>query len=295
MNSSWLGKLLLSFLFIAILLLLLQSLSHAYYGMYGGLYGLGLSGLYGMGLYGSLGLYGMSSLGGLYGLGRLYGLYGLGGLSSLYGLGGLGGLYGLGLMGMYGSLGLYGMSGLGGLYGLSSISTLGGLGGLGLLGGLYGMGGMGALLSSLMTSPSTTTTTPAPTAAASAILPLLPFFIAEQAGTWLGTWTNGLLGGQMTLNLIEDPLLSTVFGTAQLLGNPTLSALVDVTGEALNSQVIVSGTAIGLGGMNFELQIIGILVAPDQMTGTYNLINLSSGGTVTESGSFELKLVAPII
>ena len=99
----------------------------------------------------------------------------------------------------------------------------------------------------------------------------------------------------MTLNLIDDPLLATVAGTAQLLGNPTLDALVEVVGEALNSQVIVSGTSIGVGGMTFELQIIGILITPDQMTGTYNLINLSSGGTITESGTFDLSLIAPII
>jgi hypothetical protein len=157
------------------------------------------------------------------------------------------------------------------------------------------MGGMNTLLASLMASLSTTATAPAPTATASALLPLLPFFIAEQTGTWIGTWSNGLLGGQMTLNLVEDPLLAAVVGTAQLLGNPTLDALVEVTGSVLNSQVIVSGTSIGVGGMTFELEIIGILVAPDIMTGSYNLINLSSGGTITESGTFELGLVAPII
>jgi hypothetical protein len=223
-------------------------------------------------------------MGGLYGLGRLYGLGGL------YGLGMYGGLYGM----MGGLYGLGGLGGIGALSGLGGLGALTGLGGLGMLGGLYGMGGMGTLLSSLMTSPSTATTTPAPTATASALLPLVPFFIAEQAGTWLGTWSNGLLSGPMSLNLVED-LLGGVLGTAQLLGNPTLSALVDVTGQVLNAQVIVSGTATGLGGMTFELQIIGILVTATHMTGTYNLINLSSGGTITESGTIDLALIAPVI
>lgn len=319
MNSSWLGRFLLSFICIVIMILLLGSLSYAYFGMYGGLYGLGLyGGLYGnssyglgglglSGLYGSYGLYGLGGLGSM----GLYGSLGLYGMSGLYG-GMYGGLYGMlglysgmygglsGMLGLYGGMygGLYGMSGLYGLSALGGITApngLGGISGMGLLGGLYGTGGMNTLLASLMTSLSTTATTPTPTASASALLPLLPFFIAEQAGTWIGTWSNGLLGGQMTLNLIDDPLLATVVGTAQLLGNPTLGALVEVVGEVLNSQVIASGTSIGVGGMTFELQIIGILVSSSQMTGTYNLINLSSGGTITESGTFDLSLVAPII
>ncbi len=157
------------------------------------------------------------------------------------------------------------------------------------------MGGMGTLLSGILapkTSPVTPTTTP--TATVSTILPLTPIFFANQIGTWLGIWTTGILSGQMTLNILEDPLLGTLFGTAQLLGNPTLGAIVDVTGEVLNAQVILSGSALGLGGMTFRLDIIGILIAPNHMIGSYSIINLS-GGTIVETGSIDLALVAPVI
>ncbi|MGA1795385.1 MAG: hypothetical protein ACMUIL_05930 [bacterium] len=279
----------------------------AYYGL-GGLYGGGLYGMYGLGgLGGMYGLGGLSSLYGMYGLGGLGGMYGLGGLSSLYGmygLGGLGGMYGMyGLGGLGGLYGMYGLGGLGGMYGMYGLGGLGGMYGLyglglgGLMGGLYGLGGVGTLLSSLLSSPQTAATPvmPAPaTATVSALLPLvpLPLFIAEQAGTWMGTWTNGLLAGQMTLNLIDA--LGLITGTAQLLGNPSLGSLVDVTGTALNAQITLSGTGVGLGGMTFALDLVGILVTAATMTGTYSIIN-TSGGTVVDQGRFELSLIAPII
>ncbi len=310
-------------LFLLVFSLVFVSMGNAYYalsglGSYGSLYGgLGLYGLggslYGLGLYGLGGIYGgISGLyglgGGLYGLSRLYGLgglYGMGGLYGLSGIYGLGGLYGLGNLGFYG--GSYGLGGLGGL-----------------LGGLYGLGGIGSLLSSLISSPLTTVapaaTSPAtvagttilvmpPTATAtvSALLPLLPLpvaplavlslplpplFIAEQAGTWMGTWTNGLLSGPMTLNLIDA--LGLISGTAQLLANPTLGSLVDVTGTAINAQITLSGTGVGLGGMSFGLDLVGILTATDTMIGTYSIINLS-GGTVVDQGRFNLVLITPVI
>ena len=103
-------------LFLFVLVLTgLQRTSYAYYGGFGGIYGMsglyGMGGLYGGGLYG--GLYG--GLGGLYGTSGLYGLNGLYG--GLYG-GSYGGLYG-GLYGMYG--GLYGSS----LYGVGGYSPFG--------------------------------------------------------------------------------------------------------------------------------------------------------------------------
>lgn len=256
-------------LFILLVTLFYVTSINAYYGLsglslYGGMYGgglYGLGGLYGQGLYGMIGIYGGLYGGGLYGPGSLnglnglYGLCGYYGLRGLYGLGGYGGLLGMGLYG-----GIYGIGGLGGL-----------------LGGLYGLGGIGSLLSGVSTSP---------------LNALAPLFVAEQAGTWMGTWTNGLLAGQMTLNLIDA--LGLVTGTAQLLGNPSLGSLVDVSGTALNAQITVSGTGLGLGGMTFELTLVGILITAEQMTGTYTIIN-TSGGSVVDEGKFDLTLIAPVI
>jgi len=240
---------------------------NAYYGLsglglYGGMYGgglYGLGGLYGQGFYGKSGLYG--GIGSLYGLGGLYGLNGLYGLGRCYGLGGL-----------------YGLGGYGGLFGMGLYGGLHGIGGLGgLPGGLYGLGGMGTPFSNVFASPMTT---------------LAPLFIAEQTGTWMGTWTNGLLAGQMTLNLIDA--LGLITGTAQLLGNPSLGSLVDVSGTVLNAQITVSGTGLGLGGMTFELALVGILLTAEQMTGTYSIIN-TSGGSLVDQGKFNLALIAPVI
>jgi len=96
----------------------------------------------------------------------------------------------------------------------------------------------------------------------------------------------------MTLNLIDA--LGLVTGTAQLLGNPSLGSLVDVSGTALNAQITVSGTGLGLGGMTFELTLVGILITAEQMTGTYTIIN-TSGGSVVDEGRFDLTLIAPVI
>lgn len=115
---------------------------------------------------------------------------------------------------------------------------------------------------------------------------------AEQVGTWEGLWTSGVVSGPMTLNLVEDPILGTLTGFVQLLGNPTLGSLTDVTGEVLNNQIYVSGSGIGLGSMTFKIDIIGTLTSPETMTGTYSIINSTS---VVETGAFDLSLLPPII
>jgi len=162
---------------------------------------------------------------------------------------------------MYGS-GLGGL--MGGLYGMNSMGGLGSLGILSLLGnsGLFGS-----------------------TATIAAVA-------AEQVGTWKGLWNSGAVSGPMTLNLIEDPILGTLTGFVQLLGNPTLGSNVDVTGEVLNNQIFVSGSGLGLGGMTFKIDVIGTLTSLETMTGNYTLINSSS---VVETGAFELSLIPPVI
>ena len=275
-----------------------SGLGSSLYGLYGGGYGSygGYGGLYGGGLYSSYGGYG-----GLYG-GGLYGSYG-----------GYGGLYGGGLYGSYGSYGgLYG----GGLYG-----SYGGYGGL--YGSMYGMGGLMVGLYGSMFSPFGLQNMYLSISTGNGLNYQVPFMqgapllgiaglynslfpnlfnsvspspaaivAAEQAGTWEGLWSSGAVSGPMTLNLIEDPIFGTLTGFVQLLGNPTLGSLVDVTGEVLNNQIFVSGSGIGLGGMTFKIDVTGTLTSPETMTGNYTLINSTS---VVETGSFELALIPPII
>ena len=117
---------------------------------------------------------------------------------------------------------------------------------------------------------------------------------AEQVGYWEGLWSNGIVNGPMTLNLVEDPLTLTLSGNAQLLTNITLGVNVPVIGTALNGQVIVSGTGIGIGSQIFELEVVGLLSSPTTMEGTFTLLNTGSGA-VQESGTVALVLANPVI
>ncbi|MGA1869328.1 MAG: hypothetical protein ACMUJM_12380 [bacterium] len=131
-----------------------------------------------------------------------------------------------------------------------------------------------------------------PTAAISQIVPLVPLFIAEQAGTWSGTWTTGLVSGPMNMNLVTD-LFGGVSGYCQLLGNPILGTLVDnLLGTVLNNQIYVSGSGLGAGSTTIKIDIIGTMTSATTMTGTYTLIDSSS---IKEVGSFALDLLPPII
>ena len=194
----------------------------------------------------------------------------------MYGLGGsglMGGLYGS----MYG-LGGYGL--MGGLYG--GMSGLGGL-----MGGLYGMNNMGglgslAMLSLLGSSGLFGTTSPAVAVA------------AEQVGTWEGLWSNGILQGPITLNIVEDPVIpSVITGYVQLTTNPLLPAGLSVTGEVLGTQIIVNGIIPGVTGGTIELDLSALLISSTQMQGSYTLIK--NGTTVAETGTFQAVLTTPVL
>ncbi|MGA1869330.1 MAG: hypothetical protein ACMUJM_12390 [bacterium] len=143
------------------------------------------------------------------------------------------------------------------------------------------------------------TTVVPPTAAVSQLLPPIPFApiaplaFVEQAGTWQGVWTTGLVSGPMTLNLVEDPILGTLAGYCQLLGNPLLGTLVDnLLGNVLNNQVYLEGSGLGAGSTTFQIDIVGTLTSATTMTGTYTLIESSS---IRQTGSFEVTLITPVI
>ena len=314
-----------------IFLFIIVSPVNAYYGLlgsgyygggaYGGLGLYGLGGLYGMGLYGT-GNYLGGLYGGLYGLGLYSGSFGTTSLSNyLYGgllAGTYGGLYGLG--GMYGLGGLYGlggMCGLGGLYGLGGIYGLGGLYGPGgMYGGLYGLGGllgtMGLLSNpGLLNTPTQQTVQPT------------PVVIAEQAGTWSGTWTSlvTLKSGLMDMSLVEDPLTGILSGQVTLLLNKfTGSIPADVTGylttvgpgslgitgvsgavatfilsggnQSFFSNLLLFPSVTGIIPI-YTIDLVCIMTSPVTMIGTYEVQDIYK--LAVDSGEFNLTLTAPVI
>jgi len=126
------------------------------------------------------------------------------------------------------------------------------------------------------------------------VSPAAAVVAAEQAGYWEGLWSNGIVSGPMSLNLVEDPLTLTLSGNAQLLTNVTLGVTVPVTGTALNGQVIVAGPGIGIGSQIFELEVVGLLTSTTTMEGTFILLNTGSGA-VQDSGTVTLVLTIPVI
>ncbi len=266
------------------------------YAYYGSL--LGIRPFYGGNLYGIGGLYGM----GLYGLG---GLYGLSGLNS--------GLYGLALLGLNGGLsGLSQLFGLGGFY--APYSSIG----LDIL-------GMTSLIKSLNKNTNTIVTpiatkqallplTPLSLPVASPVSPLpvanilgttiLPVYIAEQAGTWVGQWiavdsvATGIFAGNMTLDIVEAPFISgAVTGFAVLELNAFLGGGVSLTGTASNNIVTLKGSVqTTFGPKPLTVDIICTLNLPTHMTGTYQVADFLGGSVkIFEVGTFKLELLPALI
>ncbi len=166
------------------------------------------------------------------------------------------GLRSLGLSWL-GKLGMYGGGGPfgGGLYG-SMYTGLSGLGGI--LGGLRSVNGL-----------------------------------AEQAGAWIGLWSSGISSRSMTLNIVEDPVNPIVLaGVVQLIGNTLLTNPVDVTGEFIDNQVILTGICSGLGNWPTRIDIVGTLISPTELAGNYTLTKQLA---VIQTGTFELTLTTPVL
>ncbi|MBN2373551.1 hypothetical protein JXL19_07185, partial [bacterium] len=229
------------------------------------------------------------------------------------GLSGLG-LYGLG--GLYGLSGLYGMGlyGLGGLYGALSSTYM-------------DLMGMGFLLKSLGLLDSSTNISPTANAnALSSLIPLsplsltglpvipslpvagiagttlLPLYIAEQTGTWVGNWiavdstSTAIVTGRMTLDIAED-LLGGVSGFAVLELNAFLGAGVSLNGSISNNIVILQGSVLtSFGPKPLQVDIICTVDTPAHMTGTYQVADYQGGNVkVYELGTFELQLLPALI
>jgi len=140
-------------------------------------------------------------------------------------------------------------------------------------------------------------TLPAPTLPIPTVIPptaAISQLLAEQAGTWEGLWSTGLTSGPLTINLVEDPiLLGTVTGFVQLVGNFVLPTLVEVTGEVLNNQVILTGSGLGIGSQIITIDLVGTLLSPTEMEGNYTLIK--PGPSIREVGAFQAILTTPAI
>jgi hypothetical protein len=255
-------------LFLFIFAMINHGTAHAYYGLYGNTY----SAMYGLGssLYGG-GLSTYTASPSILGTARYYGLGGAyAGLSSLYGLAGP---YGAGLYGAgpYGA-GLYGA----GLYGA-------GLYGAGLYGSIYGgMYGLGGLYGTMYGS-----------SGFYGGLGGTRYGLAEQAGSWQGLWSTVTSSGDMTLSIVEGPTDPTLLsGVVQLIGNTFLRLPIDVTGELINNQVILTGTCPGLGNWPTTINLKGTLISATEMAGNYTLTKSVS---VIESGTFDLTLTTPVL
>ncbi|MCL6584662.1 MAG: hypothetical protein K6U11_13655 [bacterium] len=123
-----------------------------------------------------------------------------------------------------------------------------------------------------------------------------PTRTAAQSGTWVGTWTSTYIAyivlwhtGPMTLNIVVDPLLGTVLGTAVFAGSKYASIPFSVDGVKVNNVISLSG----LLSTGYSMVMTCILTSPTTMTGFYTV-----EGThipILDEGVFDLTLQAPVI
>lgn len=124
---------------------------------------------------------------------------------------------------------------------------------------------------------------------------VVPTRTAAQTGTWLGTWTSTWIAyivlyhtGPMTLNIVVDPFLGLVAGTAVLQGSRYTNVPFTVTGLKINNLITLEGIpALGLG-----IDINCLMTSPTTLTGYYSVIEKA---TLVDEGVFDLSLAAPVI
>lgn len=156
----------------------------------------------------------------------------------------------------------------------------------------------------IIAPPVPTVATAVPTAAISQIVPLVPFTpfsilppiaVAQQAGTWVGTWLVPSSGaaGNMTLDIVVDPLTGSASAFALLQLNPLLQAGVSLSGSVSNNVVILGGSINTIVGPKpVRVDLIGTLDTPIHMTGTYRVSDVQGGSVkIFEEGIFDLSLL----
>jgi len=163
----------------------------------------------------------------------------------------------------YGLGNIYGPNGAPGLYGMSSLYGLNAF-------NLFSAGYPSLKLPSSLIATSLTN----------------PFFSAEQAGAWTGTWNLGFLTGTMIMNL-QESITGSLSGTAQLIGNLTFGGIFNVYGSADPTFVSLNGQDPTL---TYAVTLQGTLTTPSIMEGFYSIYKI--GSTVPkETGTFNLELL----
>lgn len=126
--------------------------------------------------------------------------------------------------------------------------------------------------------------------------PVSPLRIAAQAGTWTGTWQSTYIAfivlwnsGPMTLNIVEDPLLGIVTGTAILADSRYASIPFEVAGTIVNNLLSMEGFLF----TGFDCVITGYFTSPTTMEGFYTV--LGTAIPILDEGIFSLSLVPPVI
>jgi len=126
--------------------------------------------------------------------------------------------------------------------------------------------------------------------------PLSPVRAAAQSGTWTGTWQSTYIAfpilwntGPMTLNIVEDPLLGTVAGTAILAESRYASIPFEVAGVIVNNTISVEGFLY----TGYDCAITGYFTSPTTTDGFYTVLGTSI--PILDEGIFSLSLIPPVI
>jgi hypothetical protein len=219
------------------------------------------------------------------------------------------GAFGLGTLGFgntFGSLSQFGTGAFNPLFGFSNYG-LGVGNSLGALSGLnssvfnpLSLGNLSTLTLGLgfgLGNPSVPI--PGATGLLSSIAPLgavSPIRTSAQSGTWTGTWQSTYIAfpilwntGPMSLNIVEDPLLGVVAGTAILQDSRYASIPFEVSGVLINDTITLEGFL----GTGYDCVLTCILTSPTTITGFYTV--LGTAIPVMDEGIFNLTLIPPVL
>ncbi|MBN2372503.1 hypothetical protein JXL19_01775 [bacterium] len=123
-----------------------------------------------------------------------------------------------------------------------------------------------------------------------------PLRTAAQTGSWLGTWQSTYIAfpvlwntGPMSLNIVEDPLLGIVTGTAILQDSRYASIPFDVSGVIVNDTITLEGFLY----TGYDCVLTCIMTSPTTITGFYTVLGTSI--PIMDEGLFNLTLNPPVL
>ncbi|MGA1843924.1 MAG: hypothetical protein ACMUIS_05120 [bacterium] len=119
---------------------------------------------------------------------------------------------------------------------------------------------------------------------------------AAQSGTWTGSWQSTYIAfivlwnsGPMYLNIVEDPLLGVVTGTAALQGSRYASIPFAVDGVLVNDTINLTGFL----GTGYDIMLTCILTSPTTMTGFYTVLGTTI--PIMDEGVINLTMNPPVL